>query len=360
MSRSWLFGSLPVLILAAVVACGADDKDDDDDDDDDGGDDTAVVTDDTGASGDDTGGGDDTGVAEPAPDISVSPASVDFGTVSVTGDPVWEAVTVTNAGTSDLTLSDLWLEEAGAAFELGPVSTVLLAPGESASFEIGFTPAEGTSYTDTVVLESNDPDEPSVSIDVVGIGGAGAVRLTPSDFDFGTVYIGCEAEQTVTIANEGTADLVVSDLEWNTGSTDLEFDDRASTNGSLPWTLAPGGSVEVAVTYVPFDEYADIAYLFVESDDPYTPQVLATFEATGELYGSNSDAYEQALPGTTDTFALTAQPVPETIEVRIDGITVTVGWSYDAASNAVVFATDHVPEGGSTIEISYALTGCAR
>ena len=54
-----------------------------------------------------------------------------------------------------------------------------------------------------------------------------------------------------------------------------------------------------------------------------------------------------------DSFELTQIPVPQTIEVAIDGISSTVGWEYDASINSVVFETDYIPAGGSQIEIEY-------
>ena len=49
--------------------------------------------------------------------------------------------------------------------------------------------------------------------------------------------------------------------------------------------------------------------------------------------------------------------VPETIVVIVDGVTTTTGWEYNAVDNAIDFESDYVPEGGSTIEIEYALFG---
>lgn len=54
-----------------------------------------------------------------------------------------------------------------------------------------------------------------------------------------------------------------------------------------------------------------------------------------------------------DSFELTQQPVPQTIEVKIDGVRVNVGWEYDISSNSVVFDNDFIPAGGSTIEVFY-------
>jgi hypothetical protein len=64
-------------------------------------------------------------------------------------------------------------------------------------------------------------------------------------------------------------------------------------------------------------------------------------------------AYTSAPPRSS--FELSQLPVPETIEIQIDGIRTTTGWEYDAATNAIVFEPDHLPSGGSMIEVAYAM-----
>ena len=61
-----------------------------------------------------------------------------------------------------------------------------------------------------------------------------------------------------------------------------------------------------------------------------------------------------------DSFELTQQPVPQTIEVTIDGVRINIGWEYDISSNSVVCDNDFIPAGGSTIEVFYQrLPDCA-
>ena len=55
----------------------------------------------------------------------------------------------------------------------------------------------------------------------------------------------------------------------------------------------------------------------------------------------------------SDSFELTHQPVPQTIEVKVDGVRIGVGWEYWISSNSIVFERDHVPSGGSVVEVSY-------
>lgn len=53
------------------------------------------------------------------------------------------------------------------------------------------------------------------------------------------------------------------------------------------------------------------------------------------------------------SFELTVRPVPQTVRVRVDGVSVLTGWAYDLAANAVVFDEGSVPVGGSQIEVRY-------
>jgi hypothetical protein len=52
-----------------------------------------------------------------------------------------------------------------------------------------------------------------------------------------------------------------------------------------------------------------------------------------------------------DRFPLSEQADAGTIEVRVNGTRVTSGWSYDSATNSVVFANEPAP--GSKVQISY-------
>jgi hypothetical protein len=59
-----------------------------------------------------------------------------------------------------------------------------------------------------------------------------------------------------------------------------------------------------------------------------------------------------------DRFALSRRPLEDTIEVRVDG-NVATGWTYDDATNEVVFEVEAaVPEAGAEVSITYEVGGC--
>ncbi len=59
----------------------------------------------------------------------------------------------------------------------------------------------------------------------------------------------------------------------------------------------------------------------------------------------------------SDTFSLTYQAIPNTIDVFVNGVQITVGWYYDSGLNAVVFDPAYVPANGDTIVIDYSYYG---
>ncbi|MCB9743082.1 MAG: choice-of-anchor D domain-containing protein [Alphaproteobacteria bacterium] len=107
---------------------------------------------------------------EPAPDIEVSPSSIDFGSLlrDCTSDP--EVITVRNVGEGTLEISSIELQGNGtSAFTLSAVPRNL-EPGEEMTFDVSFTPNAWTRFTLDAVVFSNDPDEPEAGAELTGMG----------------------------------------------------------------------------------------------------------------------------------------------------------------------------------------------
>jgi hypothetical protein len=187
-----------------------------------------------------------------------------------------------------------------SVFTLSAIDAVLVPPGSSTTFTVTFEPQTATDSDTNVLIDSNDPDEPEVLVHLTGSGVAPAIEVTPEAYDFGTMYIGCDLGEPVTIKNVGNADLIVSDFDYVSASDDLYFDANEAVNGPLPWTLAPLDSVEVYVDYAPLDDYADSGFLTVTSNDPLRTTAQVSQTGGGSLYGENLDVFEQPIQGLTD------------------------------------------------------------
>ncbi len=121
-----------------------------------------------------TKGAEDTASPEPTedPDIAVSPTSIDFGGLPKDCAAEPQAFTISNEGLGDLEVTNIEVTGSGySAFETDwDGQPFTLAYGESATFHAGFTPNAWTDYSVAVSVESNDPDEPTVQVDLTGFG----------------------------------------------------------------------------------------------------------------------------------------------------------------------------------------------
>lgn len=235
------------------------------------------------------------------PDIEVDPSSVTFDPLAVGSEAAVQSVTVRNVGDEALTLNGLSIEDATAPYTLSALGSVLLEPGTETNFTIAFEPTTAAEWTTNVFIDSNDPDEARVAVPVTGTGIAPALQVTPENYDFGRLYVGCDSTAELTLTNVGNADLSITGFEYITASTEeFSFDDAEDVNGPLPWTLAPGTSTTVYVGYRPLDEYEDEGFVRIASNDPLRTTAMAYQSGHGEIFGENLDVFEQPIRGMTD------------------------------------------------------------
>jgi hypothetical protein len=177
------------------------------------------------------------------PQISVAPASVNFGTVTV-GQTSSQAVTLTNAGGANLNITQL--AGPGTGFSLsGLALPFTLAPGKTTAFTLSFTPTSGASSASSLMLVSNAPTSPT-TIPLSGTGSAQVLQLTPStnSLSFGSQALNASATQSVTLTNTGNSAVSISQVNV-TGS-------GFTLNGSAPLvTVSAGQAASFSVTFTP-------------------------------------------------------------------------------------------------------------
>ncbi len=135
---------------------------------------------------------------------SVSPLTVDFGTVDVGVTSAPATVTLTNTGDLDLTVSAVTITGTGE-FALGAVSVpMVLAGGASASFDVTYAPIDAGADSATLDISSDDPDQPTVSVSLAGNGNVPA-RDGPTVWS--QVCAGCHGTDPTVKAGRTAADV---------------------------------------------------------------------------------------------------------------------------------------------------------
>lgn len=134
-----------------------------------------------------------------APDIESDKTRIDFESI-FSGQSKEGSVTVKNSGTESLVIASI--TSTNAAFTVSPTSATL-APGESVALDVDFSSPSAGSYSGFLKLESNDPDEGLLLVDLSGVvTSPPAALITPDNRSF-TVYRGKTKQISFTLKNTG-------------------------------------------------------------------------------------------------------------------------------------------------------------
>ena len=174
-----------------------------------------------------------------------SSVTIDLGTVQ---PPVNDAFTVyiLNVGNLRLEITDLpgyHVQQVGKTFP------ILIDPGQwtEVHFNLGTGWAMGIGrFSETLRILSNDPVTPTAQVIVNGMVGGIKGWIVPEYVDFGLVAPNTTVQRTVEFRNEGTIDLHVTKIVWQTGK-----DFRLAPQPTLPATVSAGGVLSLQVEFGP-------------------------------------------------------------------------------------------------------------
>lgn len=214
---------------------------------------------------------DDAGFQNITGQIDVTPDPIAFGDQAVPLATTLEVTISNSARGVALAIDDIRIEGEGASvFSLGELPATVEAQGD-ATVEITFLPDTYLDFTATLVIDSDDDDDPSFEVPITGSGVAAPlpdISVDRSNVDFGIVPAGNAAlTEFVTITNVGTAPLTLGNVaQSGSGAFVLLTDPSRSV-------VMPQGSVPVLIAYAPPTEEGDTGLLTIPSDDPDEPAV---------------------------------------------------------------------------------------
>ncbi|MDX9972802.1 MAG: malectin domain-containing carbohydrate-binding protein [FCB group bacterium] len=201
------------------------------------------------------------------PQLAVTPASLDFGGVTLGQSSPTQSVTVKNDGTASVTVSALQLTGThGDAFMVDTAVPFSLAVGATRTIGVTFAPTTTEGNAATMVLTSNAVNSPnSVGLTGTGVESSLVFTAAPASLTFPEQDVGTTSPaSTVTLTNTGTASVEVTSVTL-TGENAADF----SVSGpALPLSLAPGATADLNLTFTPSASGAHVASLVVASSDP--------------------------------------------------------------------------------------------
>jgi len=194
-------------------------------------------------------------------------------------DPSKGSFFIENAGQNTLTVSSVTLSGANAAsFALTPAPTVPLAiaPRDQVELPLSFAPTGPGNQSATVVIETDDPDAPTVNVRLTGIGqnlapqptyaatcegpDGGATGDTCTMLTFADTAVGATGSAVIHVANGGCPPLLITGIQIVPDAFSVLPDGGSAFafHGTLPTPEAPltvktGDIVDLPLDFTPTD-----------------------------------------------------------------------------------------------------------
>jgi len=258
-------------------------------------------------------------IIEVETDHPTDPHTLDFGEVYA-GETREKEVTIRNVGDDTLQVQDLQVQDLDlsndSSFQITNQGEYaqLLAPNASTIIKVAYSPVQDEHIEGTLLVASNDRENPQVPVRLLAEGLAPAVDISPPSWPFGNLELGCVTQVEITIANVGRAPLDVFAIEFedlagtgemflSNGNSVIEGDaDDDGYDDEIDFILDPSESTTVTIHYTPANVEPDSGKVTVFTNTPSEPLDGTTAWQFGiaHLGSTNIDEYLQEGNNSTD------------------------------------------------------------
>jgi hypothetical protein len=294
------------------------------------------------------------------PNISISPASLNFGNETISVTSTLQQITIVNPSTVPLTITDIQVTEVDNSITVFTVTEpttggclgTLAGGGASCNFGVAYTPNHVGSDSTIITLTDNAGGvagtQQTIALSGAGVTAASQATVEPTSLSFSSTNVGSiSPPQSVTITNTGTQTLNITQVSVGTSG------DFAETNNCFiaPYygALGVGQSCTMNVTFTPTASGTRSASLAISDTATGSPQNVAlTGIGAAAFTLSTPTANNPVIIGSTQTtFTLVANgPTSFTGAISLAC----------SAGSTCAFSTNPVFVGGSTILTISALS----
>lgn len=227
----------------------------------------------------------------PESTLRASTDALDFGAVAV-GDERPKSLVLYNVGDTARALRGIENLEEEGPFSVGELDTLLIPAGDQLTIGFVFVPTGSGPVNASALITCDDPQQPSLTVDLDGEGVAPVLEVEPPSVAFGPLWTGCTDSQRLVLYNSGNDGMLVDAVAFDGGGVELSFSLADGTNGPLPWSMGEGSTLVLGVVaYAPQDERADGAYLTVSSSDDRVADLRIPVSGQAEAYGARNDTF---------------------------------------------------------------------
>ena len=292
-----------------------------------------------------------------APQITLAPTTLDFGSQPVGVTSSAKSVTVSNTGSVSLAISQISTSTWQFAEQSTcPFSPSTLPAGTSCNISVTFAPSSRGSVSASLQISDNAPQNPQ-SVTLSGQGIQPAVSLSTSTLSFGNQNVGTTSQsQSVTVNNSGQDPLLISGISIS-GTNFNDFKESSNCVG----TLAPNTKCSVSVIFAPTAASYRTALLTISDNAAGSPQTV-NLSGTGTgpalTLSSSSLTFGNENVGATSTSQVVAVQNTGQTALNISSVAITGSnaseFSLASSANSCSTASQLNPGSSCNISVSFA------
>lgn len=208
--------------------------------------------------------------------LVVKPAEVDFGYIPVERRGL-RSFEITNVSSYPIDVESMEAELGRAAFAFAGF-TGTIAPGQTITIDVEFSPTQIDLDEDWIEIVSTSTRAPLIRVHLLGRGGGPQVQITPTTLDFGSVPLGARGQRDLIVTNAGTdagaPPLEILEIRVEGPTSELFGPDRDLD--ANPVSLPAGSETAVRIGYEPTaitSGAGDQATLVVVTNDQSFPEI---------------------------------------------------------------------------------------
>ena len=279
------------------------------------------------------------------PIASVDPSSLVFANRRVGTTSPTKPVTLTNTGTSALTIASISV--APPFLATAPATPFVLAPGTSATVQVRFAPTAAGLASSALTIISDAAASPTV-VPCSGTGIEPVISASTVSLAFGNVRTGTTSTgQTITLTNVGTASLLISAATAPPSFT--------LTSPPLPRSVLPGASATFTVKFAPTADGPAGGNVVITSDAASSPTVVAvagTGVSPAIAVSPASHDFGDVLAGSTSAPVGVSIQNPGTDPLTVTAVTVAAPF----ARGPITLPATVAPGGSLAFDVTFAPT----
>jgi len=209
-----------------------------------------------------------------SPIISIEPFRLDFDLIE--GGEVGELeIIVTNNGEMILEIPTISVRGEYFSSPLEEVDEVFLVlPGDEGGLSVSvfFAPEDMGEFEGTLIILSNDPENPEVHIPLTGSRADHLIGVSEESIDFGDVETDEPVSLPLQIFNVGELDLIISNMNIDSEVFQISF------NGEV--VVKPSDTLEIMVVFSSLVDGQFATQMTIESNDPFDSEFIIEVAAS--------------------------------------------------------------------------------